>query len=66
MNKFINSCRRCLNPWVIALILIAIGALIYFVPIIGIASLIAFLPLIGCSVMCGVMAFMMKDKKKGE
>lgn len=64
MNKFFNSCRRCLNPWIIALILIVIGALIYFVPIIGVASLIAFLPLIGCTVMCGAMAFMMKDKKK--
>lgn len=66
MNKFFNSCRRCLNPWVIALILIAIGALIYFVPIIGVASLIAFLPLIGCAVMCGAMAFMMKGHKDKE
>lgn len=66
MNTFFKSCRRCLNPWVIALILIAIGALIYFVPIIGIGTLIAVLPLLGCTLMCGVMAFMMKGHKDKE
>ena len=64
MNKFFNTCRRCLNPWVVGVIIVVVIGLIYFVPIIGVASLIAFLPLIGCTVMCGAMAFMMKDKKE--
>lgn len=63
MSTFFNSCRRCLNPWVVGLIIVAVIGLLIFVPIIGVASLIAFLPLIGCTVMCGAMAFMMKDKK---
>lgn len=63
MNNFFNSCRRCLNPWIVGIILVVIVGLIIFVPIIGIASLIAFLPLIGCTVMCGGMAFMMRKKK---
>lgn len=63
MNKFFNSCRRCLNPWVIGLIIVVVIGLIIFVPIIGTVSLIAALPLIGCTVMCGFMAFFMKDKK---
>lgn len=63
MNKFFNSCRRCLNPWVLGIIVIAVVGLIVFVPIIGIASLIAVLPLVGCTVMCGAMVFMMKGKK---
>ncbi len=65
MNKFFNSCRRCLNPWVIGLIIVVILGLLIFVPIIGVASLIVFLPLVGCTAMCGGMAFfMMRDKKK--
>ncbi len=64
MNKFFNTCRRCLNPWVIGIIIVVVIGLIIFVPIIGIASLIAVLPLIGCTVMCGAMVFMMKDQKK--
>jgi len=62
MNKFFNTCRRCLNPWIVGLILVTIIGLIIFVPIIGVASLIAFLPLIGCAVMCGGMAFFMGKK----
>ena len=65
MNKFFNSCRRCLNPWILGLIVVVVVALLLFVPILGVASLIAALPLIGCVGMCGAMAFMMKDKKKG-
>lgn len=60
MNKFFNSCRRCLNPWVVGLILIATIGLIIFVPILGVTTLIFALPLVGCAVMCGTMAFFMK------
>lgn len=66
MNKFFQSCRRCLNPWIVALIIVVILGLIIFVPIIGVASLIVALPLLGCTLMCGVMAFMMRDKKKDK
>lgn len=64
MNKFFNSCRRCLNPWVVGIIIVAVIGLIIFVPIIGMASLLVALPLIGCTVMCGAMAFMMREDKK--
>lgn len=65
MNKLFNSCRRCLNPWVVGLIILVVIGLLIFVPIIGIASLVAVLPLVGCTVMCGAMAFMMRgDKEK--
>ena len=63
MNKFFNSCRRCLSPWVVGVIIVAVIGLIIFVPIIGVASLIAILPLLGCAVMCGAMAFSMGKKK---
>lgn len=65
MNKIFNSCRRCLNPWVVGLIILVVIGLLVFVPLVGVASLIAVLPLVGCTVMCGAMAFMMKghDKK---
>ena len=63
MNKFFNSCRRCLNPWVLVIIIAAVIGLIIFVPIVGVASLLVALPFIGCTVMCGAMVFMMKDKK---
>ncbi len=67
MNNFFNSCRRCLNPWVVGIIIVVIIGLIIFVPFIGLAALIAALPLIGCTVMCGGMAFMlMKSPKKKE
>ena len=67
MDKVISNCRRCLNPWVIGLIIVAIVGLIIFIPIIGIAALIAALPLIGCTIMCGGMAFMMmRTPKKKE
>lgn len=67
MNTFFNTCRRCLNPWVLGAIIAVVIGLIIFVPIIGLASLIAVLPLIGCAVMCGAMAFMMRgDKKKDK
>ncbi len=64
MNKFFNSCKRCLNPWIVGVIIVVVIGLIIFVPIIGVASLIAVLPLIGCTVMCGGMAFMMKGHSK--
>lgn len=63
MNRFFQSCRRCLNPWIIALIAIVVIGLLIFIPIVGTISLIAVLPLVGCTVMCGVMAFMMRSKK---
>lgn len=66
MNNFFNTCRRCLNPWVVGAIIVAVIGLIIFVPIIGLASLIAFLPLIGCAIICGAMAFMMKGHKDKE
>lgn len=67
MNKFFNSCRRCLNPWGVGLIIVGVVSLLIFIPKVGAVSLIAALPLVGCTVMCGVMAFMMrgdKDKKQ--
>ena len=66
MNTFLKSCRRCLNPWVVGLIILVIVGLIYFVPIIGFATLIAFLPLVGCAVMCGGMMFFMKKGHKED
>lgn len=66
MNNFFKSCRRCLNPWILGLIAIAVVGLLIFVPIIGVASLFAALPLIGCTVVCGAMAFMMKGHKKKD
>lgn len=63
MDKFFNSCRRCLNPWVVGAIIVAVIGLIFFIPIIGVASLIVALPLIGCTVMCGAMVFFMGKKK---
>lgn len=62
MNRFLNTCRRCLNPWVVGIIIVVVIGLIIFVPIVGDASLIVALPLIGCTVMCGAMAFMMGKK----
>ncbi len=67
MDRFFKSCRRCLNPWMVGLIIVVVVGLLSFVPIIGVASLIAILPLVGCTVMCGAMAFMMKDHgEKGK
>jgi len=63
MDKFLKSYRRCLNPWVIGLVILIIVGLIIFVPIIGIASLVAVLLLLGCTLMCGFMAFFMKEYK---
>ena len=63
MNKFFNSCIRCLNPWVVGLIIVGVIALLIFVPIIGAASLLVALPLIACTVMCGGMVFFMGKKK---
>lgn len=63
MNKFFNSCRRCLNPWVVGLIIAGVIGLLIFIPKVGAVSLIAALPLIGCTVMCGAMAFMMRGDK---
>lgn len=63
MNKFFNTCRRCLNPWVVGVIIVVIIGLIIIVPIVGAATLIVALPLLGCAVMCGAMVFMMGKKK---
>lgn len=63
MNKFFNSCRRCLNPWVVGIILVVIVGLIIFVPIVGVGTLIVALPLLGCAVMCGAMAIFAGKKK---
>lgn len=54
------------NPWIVALIIVVVLGLIIFVPIIGVAGLIVALPLLGCTLMCGVMAFMMRGKEKGK
>lgn len=64
MNKFFNSCRRCLNPWVVGLIIAVIAGLIFFSPLAGAVSLVAVLPLLGCTLMCGVMALFMRENKK--
>ncbi len=65
MDKFFNTCRRCLNPWLVGLIIVVVIGLIIFVPIIGVTALIAVLPLVGCTVMCGAMGLMMmKNPKK--
>jgi hypothetical protein len=66
MNTFFNTCRKCLNPWVAGLIILLIAMLIYFAPIIGVGTLTTALPLLGCTIMCGAMGFMRKDKKKSE
>lgn len=68
MNGFINSCTRCMNPWIVGVVILAVIGLIIFVPIIGIASLLAALPLLSCTVMCGGMMLMMKksDKKNNS
>ena len=68
MEKFFNSCRRCLNPWVLGLIVVGVIGLLIFVPIIGVAGLVVAglvvaAPLIGCTLMCVVMAFFMKGDK---
>lgn len=62
MKNLFRSCRRCLNPWVVGLIIVGVIGLLIFIPIIGVASLVAVLPLVGCTVMCGAMAFMMRGK----
>jgi len=62
MNKFLNTCRRCLNPWIVGLNIIVVIGLIIFIPIIGVTAFVAALPLIGCTVMCGGMALMMSKK----
>lgn len=66
MNNFLRSCRRCLNPWVVGLIIVVVLGLIIFVPIVGGATLIVALPLVGCTLMCGVMAFMMRGREKDK
>lgn len=66
MNIFFNTCRRCLNPWIVGSIIVVIIGLIIFVPIAGVASLIIALPFIGCAVMCGAMAFMMRGSGRDK
>lgn len=61
MNNFFKSCRRCLSLKVLIIVGVIIVALLIFVPVIGVASLIAAVPLLGCTIMCGVMAFFMKN-----
>jgi len=63
MDKFFNTCRRCLNPWVVGIIIAVVIGLIIFIPIVGITALIAVLPLVGCAFMCGAMAFSVGKKK---
>lgn len=63
MSKFLNVCKRCLNPWIVGIIVMAIAGLIVVKPIIGVPALIAVLPIIGCTVMCAGMAFFMREKK---
>lgn len=65
-NNFIKSCRRCLNPWILGLIVLVVIGLLIFIPIIGVASLVVALPLLGCTVMCGAMAFMMRGGKRKD
>lgn len=64
MNNFLKSCRRCLNPWVVGLIIAVTVGLVIFVPIVGVVSLVAVLPLLGCTLICGVMALFMRGHKK--
>lgn len=66
MNSFFKSCRRCLNPWVVGLIVVVVIGLLFFVPIVGVASLVVALPLVGCTVMCVVMTFMMKGHNEKD
>ncbi len=66
MNKFLNTRRRCLNPWILGLIVIAIIGLIIFIPIVGFATLLVALPFIVCAIMCGSMVFMMGKTPKKE
>lgn len=63
MNKFFNTCKKCLNPWVVGIIILVVIGLFILVPVLGFASLIAALPLIGCTVMCGAMVFLMRPNK---
>ena len=63
MKNFFNSCRRCLNPWVIGVIIVSVIGLLLVVPIVGVTGLIVAVPLIGYTVMCGAMAFFMRGKK---
>ncbi|GEM_PF-1937477 len=63
-NKLFNSCRRCLNPWIVGIILVLVVGLIIFTPIIGVATLLVALPLAGCTVMCGAMGYMMVKRPK--
>ncbi len=64
MSKLLSVCKRCLNPWIVGIILIVIAGLIVIKPIIGVPALIATLPLIGCTVMCVGMAFFIRGKKE--
>lgn len=66
MNQFFNTCRRCLNPKVVVLIVVVIIALLIFVPMIGVAGLVVAAPLLGCTIMCGAMAFFMRGEKKDD
>lgn len=63
MNQFLTTCKRCVNPKVLVVIVVAIIGLLIVVPIIGVTSLVVALPLLGCTLMCGAMAFMMKGEK---
>lgn len=64
MKKFFHTCKNCLNPKVVMLIIFGAIALLVFVPTIGITSLLVAAPLIGCTLMCGAMAFFMHKEKR--
>lgn len=63
MDKFLKSCKRCLNPKVTVILVIVIIGLFIIVPMIGVASFIVALPILGCTIMCGAMAFFMREDK---
>jgi len=63
MNKLLTSCKRCLNPKIVVLLIIVIIGLTIIIPTIGVASFIVALPFLGCTIMCGAMAFFMRGNK---
>lgn len=66
INQLFKTCRQCLNPWSLGLIVLTVIGLLIFVPVIGVAGLVVALPLLGCTLMCGAMAYFMRDKGKDK